>query len=136
MRRFVRSRWPDSCVHDGPISAIKSDKDWRALLSYLPEGYERLAHEHRVLNTQWPNAKVTDAQTLLRFILLHVGADLPLRQTVAVIANAGGPNMAPVWLHKRMRAAQPYLASVCLPRGMAVCSLVEAPARCGLRLTV
>jgi len=94
------------------IASIRSDKDWRALLSYLPEGYEQLAHEHRVLNTQWPNAKVTDAQTLLRFILLHVGADLPLRQTVAVIAKAGGPDVAPVWLHKRMRAAQPYLAAL------------------------
>jgi len=93
-------------------ASIKSDKDWRALLSYLPEGYERLAHEHRVINTQWPNAKVTDAQTLLRFILLHVGADLPLRQTVAVIAKGGGPNVAPVWLHKRMRVAQPYLAAL------------------------
>lgn len=94
------------------IASIKSDEDWRALLSYLPEGYARLAHEHRVLNTQWPNAKVTDAQTLLRFILLHVGADLPLRQTVTVIAQGGGPNVAPVWLHKRMRAAHPYLAAL------------------------
>lgn len=94
------------------IASIKSDKDWRALLSYLPKGYEQLAHEHRVLNTQWPNAKVTDAQTLLRFILLHVGADLPLRQTVAVVAKAGGPNVAPVWLHKRMRAAHSYLAAL------------------------
>jgi len=34
------------------IASIRSDKDWRALLSYLPEGYEQLAHEHRVLNTQ------------------------------------------------------------------------------------
>ena len=93
-------------------ASLKSDKDWRALLSYLPEGYERLAHEHRVINTQWPNAKVTDAQTLLRFILLHVGADLPLRQTVAVVAKGGGPSMAPIWLHKRMRAAQPYLAAL------------------------
>jgi hypothetical protein len=94
------------------IASIKSDKDWQALLSYLPEDYSRLAHEHHVLNPQWPNAKVTDAQTLLRFILLHVGADLPLRQTVAVIAEAGGPKVAPIWLHKRMRAAQPYLAAL------------------------
>lgn len=94
------------------IESIKSDEDWRALLSYLPKGYEQLAHEYRVLNTQWPNAKVTDAQTLLRFILLHVGADLPLRQTVAVIAKGGGPKVAPIWLHKRMRCAQPFLAAL------------------------
>lgn len=94
------------------MKAITSDKDWKTLVSYLPEGFEELAHEHRVLNTQWPNAKVTDAQTLLRFILLHVGADLPLRQTVALIAEAGGPKVTQVWLHKRMRCAQPYLAAL------------------------
>lgn len=94
------------------MKAITSDEDWKKLVSYLPEGFEELAHEHRVLNTQWPNAKVTDAQTLLRFILLHVGADLPLRQTVALIAEAGGPNVTQVWLHKRMRCAQPYLAAL------------------------
>jgi len=77
-----------------------------------PNAKVGLAREHRVINTQWPNAKVTDAQTLLRFILLHVGADLPLRQTVAVVAKGGGPNVAPIWLHKRMRAAQPYLAAL------------------------
>ena len=70
------------------MATITSDKDWKALVSHLPADLERLARDHRVLNPQWPNAKVTDAQTLLRLILLHVGADLPLRQTVAVIAKA------------------------------------------------
>lgn len=99
--------------HDEAMkTTILSDKDWKTLVSHLPEGFEELAHQHRVLNTQWPNAKVTDAETLLRFILLHVGADLALRQTVTLIAEAGGPDVTQVWLHKRMRCAQPYLAAL------------------------
>ena len=89
-----------------------SDENWKAVLAHLPADTERLAHEHKVINVQWPNAKVHDAATLLRFILLHVGADIPLRQTVTLIAEAGGPSLAPVWLHKRMRRAQPYLAAL------------------------
>ena len=89
-----------------------SDEDWQAVLAHFPVETERLAHEHKVINVQWPNAKVHDAATLLRFILLHVGADIPLRQTVTLIAEAGGPSLAPVWLHKRMRRAQPYLAAL------------------------
>lgn len=89
-----------------------SDADWKSAFAYLPEATERLAHEHKVINVQWPNAKVHDAATLLRFILLHVGADIPLRQTVAMVATAGGPTLAPVWLHKRMRRAHGYLAAL------------------------
>jgi hypothetical protein len=89
-----------------------SDADWQAVLAHFPAETERLAHEHQVINVQWPNVKVHDAATLLRFLLLHVGADIPLRQTVTLIAEAGGPSLAPVWLHKRMRRAQPYLAAL------------------------
>jgi hypothetical protein len=94
------------------MKAIDPQRDWKTLLSYLPEDYETLALEYRVLNTQWPNARVTDAATLLRFILLHVGADLALRQTVATIAKSGGPQVTQVWLHKKMQRAQPYLAAL------------------------
>lgn len=91
---------------------IDPQRDWKTLLSYLPEEYEALAVEHRLLNLQWPNARVTDAATLLRFILLHVGADLALRQTVAIIARSGGPQVTQVWLHKKMRNARPYLGAL------------------------
>jgi hypothetical protein len=94
------------------VKAIDPARDWKTLLAYLPEDYERLAQEWRLLNTQWPNAKVTKAESLLRFILLHVGADLPLRQTVATIARSGGPKVTQVWLHQKMRRAQPYLAAL------------------------
>jgi hypothetical protein len=86
--------------------------DWGALLSMLPPDFESLAEEHGQINAQWPNAKIDSAATLLRFILLHVGADLPLRQTVALIAESGGPKLSAVRLHHRMRRAQSYLAAL------------------------
>lgn len=85
---------------------------WQALLSMLPPDFEALALEHGLIKTQWPNAKVSTAAELLRFILLHVGADLPLRQTVATIAESGGPSLSAVWLHHRMRKARGYLAAL------------------------
>jgi hypothetical protein len=94
------------------VQTITSERDWKALVSYLPEDYEQLAIEHRLLNPQWPHMKVTTANMLLRLILLHAGADLPLRQTVAVVAEGGGPRVTQVWLHQKMRRAQPYLAAL------------------------
>jgi Transposase DDE domain len=89
-----------------------TELDWRALLSILPPDFEAVAEEHGQINAQWPNAKIDSASMLLRFILLHVGADLPLRQTVALIAESGGPRLSAVRLHHRMRRAQPYLAAL------------------------
>jgi hypothetical protein len=94
------------------MQALDPNRDWKTLLSFLPEDYAELAVEHKQLNTQWANAKVSSADVLLRFIFLHVGADMPLRQTVAVMAESGGPSMSAVRLHYRMRRAQPYLASL------------------------
>jgi Transposase DDE domain len=89
-----------------------AELDWDALLSMLPPDFEALAAEHGQINAQWPNAKIGSASMLLRFIFLHVGADLPLRQTVALIAESGGPKLSAVRLHHRMRRAQPYLAAL------------------------
>ena len=52
--------------------------DWQQLLSYLPENYEQLAREHKMLEVQYGNAKIKTAQDLLRFVFVHVGCDLPL----------------------------------------------------------
>ena len=94
------------------MRTLDPERDWKTLVSYLPDDYQRLATEHRLLNTQWSNAKVSDAATLLRFILLHVGADLPLRQTVVTMARSGAPKLSQVWLHQKMRRARPYLAGL------------------------
>ena len=92
--------------------SLTHDQDWNALVGYLPRDYARLADEHKQLETQYGNAKITSADWLLRFILLHVGANLPLRQTVAMIGEAGGPSLSAMRLHKKMRRASPYLQSL------------------------
>lgn len=87
-------------------------RDWGTLLSYMPPDYEALADAHSQLNTQWSNTKIASAAVLLRFIFLHVGWNLPLRQTVGIMAKAGGPRLCQSRLHYRMRHAQPYLAAL------------------------
>jgi hypothetical protein len=87
-------------------------KDWQQLLGYLPEDYEELAVEHKQLQIQYGNYKVKTAQDLLRLIFVHVGCDLPLRQTVAVVGAAGGPQLSAMRLHMKMRQASGYLGAL------------------------
>ena len=94
------------------LLSLVRDDDWRAICGHLPRDYERLAVEHKQLETQYGNAKLTSASWLLRFILLHTGANLPLRQTVALMAEAGGPSLSAMRLHMKMRRAAPYLQSL------------------------
>lgn len=94
------------------MAAIDVARDWEVLLSYLPANYEALAHKHRQIKTQYADAKIERVDDLLRFIFVHVGADLPLRQTVATVEAAGGPSISPNVLHKKMRHAGPYLRAL------------------------
>ena len=91
---------------------LAKDEDWQSLVAHFPRDYARLADEHKQLQTQYGNAKFTTADWLLRFILLHAGANLPLRQTVALMAEAGGPTVSAMRLHMKMRRATPYLQAL------------------------
>jgi hypothetical protein len=92
--------------------SLMCDENWKTLLGCLPQDYKELAFTHKQLLTQYGNAKIRDADTLLRFIFLHAGADLPLRQTVTLMAEAGGPRLSPMRLHKKMGRAAPYLRAL------------------------
>ncbi len=67
-----------------------------------------------MLETQYneANAKIRTAQDLLRLVLVHVGADLGLRQTVALVGASGGPQVSHVTLHKKMRLAVGFLSEL------------------------
>lgn len=94
-----------------PIDVTKKT-GWQLIEAELPEDYEALAKEKKVLEVQYGEAKITTARDLLRMILVHAGADKPLRQTVAVVAEDGGPAVSHVTLHKKMRLAAPYLRAL------------------------
>jgi len=98
--------------------------EWDTLVSLLPANWEQLANDHKQLLVKHGNAKITNAGDLLRLILVHAAADLPLRQTVALVAQAGGPTLSPMRLHKKMIRAGSYLhalvtAMVDTPMGLA-----------------
>lgn len=84
-------------------------RNWESIRRHLPHEYAEKAHELKQLQLQYGNAKIRTADDLLRLILLHAGADLPLRQTVAVMAAAGGPVVSHVRLHKKLSQSVPYL---------------------------
>lgn len=86
--------------------------NWDTIRRLLPKNYAELADEYKQLQLQYGNAKIQTADDLLRLILLHAGADLPLRQTVALMAEAGGPDVSHVRLHKKMIRARPYLRAL------------------------
>ncbi len=86
--------------------------EWDTIRGYLPEGYRELADEYKQVQTQFGNAKIRTADDLLRLVLLHAGANLPLRQTVAVMKAAGGPDVSHVRLHKKMLRATPYFRAL------------------------
>jgi hypothetical protein len=86
--------------------------DWAELLTYLPADYQTLANDTKQLEVQYGNAKITTADELLRFLFVHAGAGLPLRQTVAVVEGGGGPSISHVTLHQKMCRAAPYLQAL------------------------
>jgi hypothetical protein len=89
--------------------AHKIPDDWDSIVSLLPANWEQLAIDHKQLLVQHSNAKITNAGDLLRLILVHAAADLPLRQSVALVGEAGGPSLSPMRLHKKMIRAGGYL---------------------------
>jgi hypothetical protein len=91
---------------------VTSSAGWEALEAHLPRDFEVLAKDSKVLETQYGDAKITSARDLLRLVLLHAGTDLPLRQAVALMAEAGGPSVSHVTLHKKMRLSAPYLKAL------------------------
>jgi len=87
-------------------------ENWATVLAQLPADFEAIARRHGQVNDQWANNKLKSASDLLRLVFLHVGANLPLRQTVSLVAAAGGPTLSSVRLHFRLRRIGPYLAEL------------------------
>jgi hypothetical protein len=89
-------------------TSLTNRPDLEALLAVLPTDWRERAQRHRLV-IEHPDTRLADAETVMRFVMLHVGCDIPLRQTVRWIAEAGGPEVSHVSLHRKMRRIGPLL---------------------------
>jgi hypothetical protein len=85
------------------------ENEWQILAGLLPAGWRDLARSMGALRR---SRKVRDADTLLRVILLHVGAGLSLRQASARAKRAGLASLSDVAILKRLRGAGPWLQAL------------------------
>lgn len=84
-------------------------EDWQALLGYLPADLEASAREHGFVRRSTGRQ---DARTWLRLILMHAAGGLSLAQTSARAKARGWAQTSSVALHKRLRAAGPWLQAL------------------------
>lgn len=91
---------------------VMSTAGWQTIEAHLPQDFEALAKENKVLEVQYGEAKITSARDLLRLILLHAGADIGLRQTVVLAAEGKLPEVSHVTLHRKMRLSAPFLRAL------------------------
>lgn len=84
-------------------------QDWETLAAYLPGDLENSARQHRFVRRTTGRH---DAQMWLRLILMHTAGGLSLLQTVTRARVRGWANVSAVALHKRLRAAGPWLQAL------------------------
>ncbi len=82
------------------------DHEWNILSRLLPVGWREAARTKGALVRA---REIDSADTLLRLILLHAGAGLSLRQTVARAEVAGLAKLSDVALLKRLRSSEAWL---------------------------
>lgn len=86
-------------------------EDWKLLLSFMPDNWDKLALETGVLKGLH---KDKDVEKYLRTLLLHVGCGHSLRETVARAKLAGLADISDVALFKRLIKAKDWLHGMCV----------------------
>lgn len=82
--------------------------DFRALVTTLPTSWRESLLDHGLI-VQHPDTVLDDPEELMHLVLVHIGCDLPLRQTVAWVASSGGPTCSHVTLHRKMKRIGPAI---------------------------
>lgn len=86
-------------------------QDYRAILAVLPDDWRDVIREFGLVSSH-RDAKIEEPEELMQLLFAHIGCGLPLRQTVAWVATAGGPACSHVTLHRKMRKAAPAFAAL------------------------
>ena len=85
-------------------------REWEALRSFLPEGWEEAARETGAICR---TRKVSSAEELLRVELLHFGEGLSLKETSIVAKEGEISDISSVALYKRARKSGEWLQWIC-----------------------
>ncbi len=106
--------------------------DWKVLMSFLPEGWERQAEELGALTRK---RKIDSAESLLRVLLIHLADGKSLRSTAAYAKQAGICEVNDVSLLHRLRSSSKWLRwlSIGLLEKMQV-KVAEIPFRYRMRV--
>jgi hypothetical protein len=88
------------------MDARTLDREWDVVARLLPDGWREAARTSGALRRA---RQVSDPDTLLRLIFLHVATGLSLRQAVVRAERAGLAKLSDVALLKRLRLAGPWL---------------------------
>ncbi|MEE9366831.1 MAG: hypothetical protein V3W44_09110, partial [Dehalococcoidales bacterium] len=102
-----------------------SPSDFDALARVFPAQLDEVLRRHKVV-TKRRGAKLKTSEQFMRMLLLHVGCDLALRQTAAVLKKAEILDISPMRIHKNLAKAPEALAEL-------VSMMVSAPNQDGER---
>jgi len=83
-----------------------ADDNWKVLLSFLPNGWEREARNLGAIKRQ---RKVMTAETLLRLLLIHLADGCSLRETAVRAHKSGLADLTDVALLKRLKGSSAWL---------------------------
>jgi len=86
------------------------DEDWELLRTFFPADWMTLAQQHGALKGLRPDKS---AETLLRVLLLHVGAGFSLRETAGRARAAHWAELSDVALLKPLRKSKAWLYQLC-----------------------
>lgn len=92
------------------MSAKLVDEEWEILAGLLPEGWRAMARTQGAMVRA--GGRVSDADTLLQLLLLHVATGLSLKQAAARARVQGLATISDVALLKRLRNSGPWLAEL------------------------
>jgi Transposase DDE domain len=91
------------------MESIDLDREWAVIERLLPPDWRELSRERFAIRRE---RGITNPAVLLRLLLMHVGAGLSLRSTVARATQQRLAVMSAVALMKRLRSAEPWLAAL------------------------
>jgi hypothetical protein len=89
-----------------PKEKLTEIEDWEVLRTFLPLGW---AEQARRLGAMQRARYISDPETVLRILLLHLAAGCSLAETAARASASGLAQISAVGVFKRLRAAEPWL---------------------------